>query len=648
MSCFSTGSRQLDELLEELRSGDNVVWYTPDVASYMPFVASLLHSARERDQRVVYLRGDATLQRLLAAYGEHTVVDLPAHWASGGSLAALQDVLQAAGGGYCLVSDPLDELLRGVAAVPSLVEFFVGICPLLYDLRTVAYWSLVRGRCDAMSIAGVKDCTQVFMVLDRSGSDLVMTPIKVFGRYSEAMFRPHRVTMGTELVLQPTLPDAQAQEDYVGALAGKNRELAAIRDALDRSNQELRGRNAELAELNGRLLKQNRAYQALSDSLRHLQAVLSAGQAIGGSLATDQVYLAIAAAAHSLFRAPVCRLRLEGTNGREAIDHVQGKFPGLQEVLADPAIALLRSQVRETLRARCVVLPGEAATGAGSAAIAPLTARECCVGSLELYAPDARLAADETPILLGYLASEAAIALDNARLYGELQVQGELLRTYVDKVIASDEAESRNLALDLHDGLVQEIVAAYQHLQTAQAWREREPGAEQRELECGVQLLRRAIQEARRLIARLRPAGLDDLGLVHALRLHVAQASSDADRQVALNVDASWPRLTPTLEAALFRIVQEALGNALRYAAADRVWVSLRVTDQELCVGVEDSGRGFDVAGALSTPEEGRHLGLIGIRERARMWGGRCVIDSHPGAGTRIEVHMPRSLALVG
>jgi signal transduction histidine kinase len=158
--------------------------------------------------------------------------------------------------------------------------------------------------------------------------------------------------------------------------------------------------------------------------------------------------------------------------------------------------------------------------------------------------------------------------------------------------------------------------------------------------------LRQAIYEARRLIGQLRPAGLDDFGLVHALRLYLAPMATDEGWDVSLDVSPEWPDLPPALQAALYRIVQEATTNARKYAGAERIQVALRALPDELAVSIRDWGRGFDPDMVLAVPEQGLHMGLIGIRERARLWGGRCIIDSQPGRGTTITVTIPRSRAL--
>jgi len=123
----------------------------------------------------------------------------------------------------------------------------------------------------------------------------------------------------------------------------------------------------------------------------------------------------------------------------------------------------------------------------------------------------------------------------------------------------------------------------------------------------------------------------------------VAQLATDADWQVSLAVDPAWQPLPVALEAALFRIVQEATTNARKYAEAARVEIQLQAGSEQILLSIRDWGKGFNPAQVASVPQQGLHMGLIGIRERARLWGGTCVIKSQPGKGTSIEVCIPRS-----
>ncbi len=636
---FSTGSPELDTLLEELRAGDNVVFYTREQQDYLPFIASLLDHVMRSPVRLVYVRSEGLLDAYLLGVPDVHVLDLARVTDVADPLEALQALMREIGPRVVYLFEPLATLSPWFGDEDQQRKFFLTICPYLFKLDTVAYWALIKGDFSSQTIAAIKDCTQIFLDVDRAEGHMHITPVKVWGRYSETMFYSHRVSLeGGRIHIHPLPVNVENQRAYTLSLEAKNRELAEIRDALDQSNQALKQRNRDLAELNERLSEQSRLYQSLRINLDHLLALFHAGQDIGSSLAVDQVCRAIVAAALRLFNVSACRLALEGGANREPVDVSEGMTPEWLCWLRAPEVEALRAQVRQSLRASAMTLGDQ-----GSVVMAPLTMRGACLGALEVYAPNGRLDSAESPTLLSYLASEAGIALDNAYLYREVEIQSHQLRSFVEKVITTEEQESRQLAFDLHDGLVQIIVASYQHLQASQAANGRNPAVQERELEQGIQLLRKAIYEARRLIGQLRPAGLDDFGLAHALRLHVAQLAADANWSVTLDLDPAWPPLPPALEAALFRIVQEATANAQKYAKSASITVQLASSNDYLRVRVQDWGQGFDPQHVRSSPEQGLHMGLIGIRERARLWGGECIIKSQKGKGTIIQVTIPRA-----
>ncbi len=632
---FSTGSHELDALLEELRAGDNVVLFTDTCDEYVPFVSAL---ARRPDPapRTVYARSAGLLDETVAPDDHTEILDLASFAGATDPVRSLQERMRQIGPHVHYVFEPLHTLSPLFVPAERLSRFFLSICPLLYQLRTVAYWNVTRGRHDAAALADIKDCTQVFIEVDRLDQHLVVTPIKVWGRYAEGMFRPHRLaTHDGVLHLEALTVRGQAQATYAAALEDKNLELAHIRDALDRSNRETQARNRELAELNARLREQTERYEALHDNMNHLLEHFRAGQTIASSLVEEQVYDAIVSTTGRLFDTGACRLCITG-NGTDEISHEWHSFGQHVGLFESEDASRLRERAVATSRAVTSSLPV-----AGSFGVVPLCPRGTCIGTLELHSDDTRLDTVESASLLDYLASAASIGIDNARLYRELEVQGDQLRTFVEDTISNQEQDSRRFAYDLHDGVVQLIVAAYQHLQSASAWRSRDPDQAEKEMARGTQLLRRAIYEARRLIAQLRPTGLDDFGLTHALRLHIAQLAQDGDWDVRLNIAPEWPALPATLEAALFRIVQEAARNAQKYAETPRLQIGLARTDADLIIEIQDWGVGFDPSQTFDEQERGRHVGIIGMRERARLWGGQVTIESGKGTGTTITVAVP-------
>lgn len=193
-------------------------------------------------------------------------------------------------------------------------------------------------------------------------------------------------------------------------------------------------------------------------------------------------------------------------------------------------------------------------------------------------------------------------------------------------------AERSRLASDLHDSVNQQIFSINMLAATARKKLGEHPtAADLARLEA---LARETHTEMRALIRELRPTALEGADLSGALATYV----SDFNSRYGLMVDVDAPpvgRLTADLETTLFRIAQEALGNAVRHSAARRIQLSLRRVDGALEMIVQDDGHGFD----LSAHSQG--LGLHSMRERAEVIGGRCEVHSTPGRGCQVRVTVP-------
>lgn len=146
------------------------------------------------------------------------------------------------------------------------------------------------------------------------------------------------------------------------------------------------------------------------------------------------------------------------------------------------------------------------------------------------------------------------------------------------------------------------------------------------------------LENLHRLAVALRPASLDHLGLVPALRQHIETIGEQ--HELAVQFDAAGfedKRLPAEAETALYRIVQEALTNVVRHSHATRVDILMKARKDSLVVIIEDNGVGFEVEEMMLN----ERLGLYGMRERAVMLGGTLVIESSPGAGTTVYVEVP-------
>jgi signal transduction histidine kinase len=261
------------------------------------------------------------------------------------------------------------------------------------------------------------------------------------------------------------------------------------------------------------------------------------------------------------------------------------------------------------------------------------------MGVLEAYGPET-LAEKESVQTLASLANQAASALENARLYEELAERERELHDLVGRIVVSQEEERRRMAYEIHDGLTQMAVAAYQRLEIYKEDYPPDSARGQEEMNEIIELLRRTVAETRRVIADLRPTTLDDFGLATAVQMHVAELRAEgyqADYKETLGEE----RLPATLETALFRVAQEALTNVRKHARTDRVRIALGRRNGAIELEVQDWGRGFEPAEAAEGGGPGERIGLSSMRERVALLGGRLEVRSRPGEGTDVVAEIP-------
>lgn len=245
---------------------------------------------------------------------------------------------------------------------------------------------------------------------------------------------------------------------------------------------------------------------------------------------------------------------------------------------------------------------------------------------------------------------------ERAKLTAELEQAKKRLSLRVDErteelklqISARKESEVRfkavigertRLAQELHDGLQQGMTGVALQLDTAVRLRERSPEQSLRHLELARTLMRQTHADLRNSVWNLRSRGQEDFSLLEALRQSSSRLTEGSGMEVVVR-QSGTPRPLPELhEENLLRIGQEALTNALKHAAADRIEIELAFGPRSLVLSVRDYGRGFS-PGAVDGPREG-HFGLSGMAERAQRIGGSLRVTSAPEQGTRIEAELP-------
>jgi PAS domain S-box-containing protein len=216
-----------------------------------------------------------------------------------------------------------------------------------------------------------------------------------------------------------------------------------------------------------------------------------------------------------------------------------------------------------------------------------------------------------------------------------LRASSAQLRALTRRLVGLQEDERRHLAAELHDQIGQALAVIGLKLTIAEAQLAPEQNSCAKALRDAESMLEEAGRAARNVISQLRPAVLDDYGLVAALRALAEQASRRHGFTVHVDALEDMPRLPTEVEATFFRIAQEALSNVARHAQADAVHILLQPRRQGAVMFLMDNGRGFDCAN-LKTPEKQSTWGLLMMRERAETAGMRLRIHSVPGKGTRI------------
>jgi signal transduction histidine kinase len=238
--------------------------------------------------------------------------------------------------------------------------------------------------------------------------------------------------------------------------------------------------------------------------------------------------------------------------------------------------------------------------------------------------------------LLTTFANQAAIAIENARLYESLKRERDHL------VVVEDEIR-KGLARDLHDGPTQLLAAIVMSLSFAKQLLKRAPENAPKEIEESTSLAERALKQLRTLLFDLRPVILETQGLIPALELYVERLQETEELNVVLTTKGEFERLSSQAEVAIFAVIQEAVNNAKKYANASKIDLILEPDEHKdtLTVLIRDNGAGFDVQVVKAKYDERGSLGMINMQERTNAVNGTFRIRSEVGKGTEVLLRLP-------
>jgi signal transduction histidine kinase len=324
-----------------------------------------------------------------------------------------------------------------------------------------------------------------------------------------------------------------------------------------------------------------------------------------------------------------------------------GELIGRGEEISDDSIAW---SVVETGRA--ILLNGEAKqiklTGnpeVVSSLCVPLLLKKKVIGVINCSKITSRTPFTEGDLELLYiLAGQAAIAIENATLFDSVRMQQRNLERFLKKSLTAQEDERRRISSELHDGLAQWLVSASYGMQLCEAYLTSSRQDDTlTEIKRTNNILNQSVKELRRIILDLHPIALAELGLIEALRRQVEGFNRESGAECDFRIVGGMGNLSLIQEVSIYRIILEAMNNIRKHARAAHVDLVLKFDLEYAIVDISDDGLGFDLSEALSDKGAKSSIGLITMKERAEMLGGKMQVETAPGDGTRIFVKLPVS-----
>jgi signal transduction histidine kinase len=266
---------------------------------------------------------------------------------------------------------------------------------------------------------------------------------------------------------------------------------------------------------------------------------------------------------------------------------------------------------------------------------APIRPKGRNVGAVILDYPAGQTIAPSDLYLVDGVAAQLALMIENAYAIDKIELQRHKLEQLSLRLLNAQETERTRIARELHDGLSQTLSAC--KLVVERLVRKTTAG-NQAQLTQLAETLGHATLELRQLCAELHPAHLDHLGLVATVRWFARTFGALRNTPIQVDVTGNIPKLSPEQAINLFRIVQEAVSNASKHASATKILIALRREGNQIRITVEDDGCGFDLGSVQQSRDPGLGMGLLTMRERARLLGSALVITTRPGHATRISV----------
>ncbi len=230
-------------------------------------------------------------------------------------------------------------------------------------------------------------------------------------------------------------------------------------------------------------------------------------------------------------------------------------------------------------------------------------------------------------------------------MVGQIRKYRAGVRHYVADITRTQEEERKRIARELHDDTIQSLIAMGQRIELIKETLE-DPAEGRSRLSELRTMVTGAIASVRQFSRDLRPLTLEDLGLIAAMQYQVNQLAQSGNIEVNLDVEGEVEGLPADMEVAIYRILQETLNNVKKHAQASRVDVMAQFTSREVKLSIRDNGQGFEVPESLTDFASQGSFGMMGLQERAMLFGGNVYVQSVPYQGTTVELVIPRQPTL--
>ena len=228
----------------------------------------------------------------------------------------------------------------------------------------------------------------------------------------------------------------------------------------------------------------------------------------------------------------------------------------------------------------------------------------------------------------------------SVRLLDQSRRLQEELRTLSRRILSAQEEERKRISRELHDLVAQTLTGINVHLANLRIEAVQNTAGFTKNIARTQKLVERSVDKVHRFARELRPALLDDLGLVPALHSFMKSFTEETGIRVSLTAFAGVETLSSAKRTTLYRVAQEALTNVARHAHAGRADVRIKQLPNAVRMQIKDDGRSFDAERLLHS-RKNKRMGLLGMRERVEMVGGKFTIESTPGNGTTIAAQIP-------